>query len=99
MTDKIESRNVPLDPHGKAAEQMTLRVQLAAMMAQGLLAQHMTQETESGNRDFEPVYLNRLECTDKISDRAVLIADAMIARLNLPCVTITATVMPKEGGQ
>ena len=56
---------------------MSLRDYFAAKAMQGLLAQHSTEECESGNRDFVPDYSYRDRVT--LAARAWLIADAMLA--------------------
>lgn len=60
---------------------VTLRDYFAAAALQGLLSQHMTEETESGHRDFEPVYFSA-EKRALACERAYEIADAMIAARN-----------------
>jgi hypothetical protein len=57
---------------------MMLRDYFASAALTGLLSQHLTQECDSGNRDFEPLYCDGEE-RRKCVTRAYEIADAMLA--------------------
>ena len=74
-----------IDPNSPANGGMTVRAEIAARMAQGLLAQHASQECERGQRDFEPEYRSRDE-RRKMTEKAVELADTLIAELNKPSV-------------
>jgi hypothetical protein len=56
---------------------MSLRAYLAGRAMQGLLAQHITQECESGARDIEPLY-----SFETAAQGAVMLADMLIAELS-----------------
>ena len=59
---------------------LSIRVYLAAKAMQGLLAQHETEECESGNRDLGPCYTSGRH--EMLAKHSVKIADELIAALN-----------------
>lgn len=80
----MTSQNQPIDPNASSSD-LTIRAAMAATLAAGLVA------GDSGltGSDDAAEY-------NEVAETAVRLTDALIARLNLPYVTVTATTMPPD---